>query len=155
MLLDPSSLQIQEPLQVVTAAVTPVVMISATAILIGAVNSKHQGLSDRLRSLTAEVRHDATPEARRTNVRSQIVLFERRLRYVSIAHISLFCATACFISMVMVISFTVKLVTLVVATLPSFMAGVILLLVAVVVEIAELRLARETIALEIASTHVE
>jgi len=40
-----------DPLQVLAAAVTPVVMVSATAILISGVNSRYISISDRMRSL--------------------------------------------------------------------------------------------------------
>jgi hypothetical protein len=140
---------IEDPLRVVTAAVTPVVMISASAILISGINSKHQSLSDRVRGLAAEHRLVASTSVRKENIRNQIGFFRRRLRYVYIAHVSLYCATACFVAMVMVISFTVKAASLVSATLPFFMAGVLLLLIAVSFEIRELRLSSETMRLEL------
>jgi len=141
--------QIEDPLRVVTAAVTPVVMISASAILISGINSKHQSLSDRVRGLAAEYRLSATLTARKQVIRSQIHLFRLRLRFVSIAQVSLYCATACFIAMVMIISFTIQVSTLVSATLPFFMAGVVLLLIAVGFEIRELRMSSETMNREL------
>lgn len=141
--------QVEDPLRVVTAAVTPVVMISASAILISGINSKHQALSDRVRGLAAEFRETDTSMVRKENILDQIRLFRRRLRYVAIAHISLYCATACFVAMVMVISFTIRVSTLVAATLPFFMAGVVLLLIAVGFEIRELRMSNETMRLEL------
>ena len=141
--------QVEDPLRVVTAAVTPVVMISASAILISGINSKHQALSDRVRGLAAEFRETDTSMVRKENILDQIRFFRRRLRYVAIAHISLYCATACFVAMVMVISFTIRVSTLVAATLPFFMAGVVLLLIAVGFEIRELRMSNETMRLEL------
>jgi hypothetical protein len=47
-------------LSLISAAVTPVVMISACAVLIMGIASKHAGLSDRVRTLASEYR--ATPE---------------------------------------------------------------------------------------------
>ncbi len=145
-----SPFHIEDPLRVVTAAVTPVVMISATAILIGGINSKHQSLSDRVRNLAAEYRGVNTVNRRKHVIQLQIRFFRRRLRYVYIAHIALYCATACFIAMVMIISVTVKIATLVSATLPFFMAGVVLLLIAVGFEIRELRMSTETMNMELA-----
>lgn len=142
----------EDPVKVVTTAVAPVVMISATAILIGGISSKHQSLSDRLRQLTAEYRNPQTSSDRRLNLQAQMQLFQRRIRYVSRAHISLFCATACFISMVLVLAFTQRLSTLISWTLPSFLLGVVLLLLAVVYEILELLLAGRTLRLEVIST---
>ena len=141
--------QVEDPLRVITAAVTPVVMISASAILISGINSKHQSLSDRVRGLAAEFRNVNTATDRKQNIRQQIRFFRRRLRYVAIAHIALYCAAACFVAMVMVISFTIKISTLVAWTLPFFMAGVTLLLIAVTFEIRELRMSSETMRLEL------
>lgn len=145
---------VEDPLRVVTAAVTPVVMISASAILISGINSKHQSLSDRVRGLAAEFRGVDTSTARKDNISSQIRFFRRRLRFVAIAHMSLYCATACFIFMVMVISFTVKITTLVAWTLPFFLIGVALLLIAVGFEIRELRMSRETMRIELTDIEV-
>ena len=140
---------IEDPLRVVTAAVTPVVMISATAILISGINSKHQSLSDRVRALSAEHRSGQASDERKRNIRAQIRFFRRRLRFIAIAHIALYGATACFIAMVIVISVTVKIAPLVSATLPFFMAGVVLLFTAVGYEIRELRMSNETMNLEL------
>lgn len=78
----------QGPLDIVAAAVTPAVMVSATAILISGVNSKHQALADRLRLLTAEFRNPLTADARRQNVLAQMKLFRRRLKYVTLSHVA-------------------------------------------------------------------
>ena len=145
-------MQGDDPVKIVTTAVAPVVMISATAILISGISSKHQSLSDRLRALAAEYRNPQTGDDRRVNLRAQIQLFQKRIRYVSRAHISLFCATACFVSMVLVLAFTQRISTLIFWTLPSFLAGVILLLCAVLYEILELLLAGRTLRLEITGT---
>lgn len=141
---------VDDPLRVITTAVTPAVMVSASAILIGGINSKHQSLSDRVRGLAAEFRGVDTPAPRKQVIREQIRYFRRRIRLVAAAHISLYCATACFVAMVIVISFTVKVSTLIVATLPFFLAGVALVFVAVVLEIRELRMSGETMRLELA-----
>ena len=67
----------------IAAAVTPVVMISANAILIGAISSKHQAMSDRLRTLAAEWRSPGTSGARRESIRSQIHLFTLRIDWIA------------------------------------------------------------------------
>jgi hypothetical protein len=141
-----------DPVKVVTTAVAPVVMISATAILISGISSKHQSLSDRLRQLTAEYRNPQTSEDRRLNLQAQIPLFQQRIHFVARAHICLFCATACFVSMVLVLAFTQRISVLLSWTLPSFLIGVVLLLLAVVFEILELLLAGKTLHLETENT---
>ncbi len=138
----------QGPLAVVAAAVTPVVMISATAILIGGVSAKHQSLSDRLRALTAEYRLPETSDHRKAGIRTQLRLFRRRVRYVTLAHLGLYLAVACFIGMVMVISLSPMTGSGTRLTLPMFISGVLLLLGAVVSEVLELLLASRTLELE-------
>src|SRR5579863_9909466 len=90
----------------IAAAVTPVVMISANAILIGTISAKHQAMSDRLRSLTAEWRSSGTSVARRDSILAQVKLFTDLIAWISRAHYLLYVATVCFIAMVMVIALT-------------------------------------------------
>jgi len=127
----------------IAAAVTPVVMISANAILIGAISSKHQAMSDRLRVLTAEWRTGNLTPARREAIRTQVRLFHTRIDWVSRAHFLLYVATACFIAMVMAIALRID-----VLSLPLLLAGVFLMLTAIVLELLDLRKADATIEVE-------
>ena len=127
-------------------------MVSATAILISGVNAKHQALADRLRLLMAEFRHPQTPEARKQNVLAQVKLFRRRLKYATVSHLGLYVAVACFISMVMIVSVSTATAYALKLTLPLFIAGVTLLLGAVLSEVLELLLANKTLDLEMGST---
>jgi hypothetical protein len=136
----------------IAAAVTPVVMISANAILIGTISSKHQAMSDRLRLLTAEWRSPDTSAARRDAIRAQARLFTLRIAWISRAHILLYAATACFIAMVLVIALAPVIPrwqTLELFSLPLLLGGVFLMLTAIFLELLELRKARATIELEI------
>ena len=133
----------------ISAAVTPVVMISANAILISAISSKHQSMSDRLRSLTAEWRNSATSAARRDSVASQIRLFDERLRWVTWSHIILYTATAGFIAMVIVIAASPGLEALSGASLGLLIVGVALMFVGILLELLDLAKARATVALEV------
>src|SRR5580658_1169423 len=96
----------QEPgtMSAIAAAVTPVVMISANAILISAISSKHQAMSDRLRTLAAEWRGPGVSGPRRDSIRAQVRLFTQRIAWISRAHFLLYVATACFLAMVVVIA---------------------------------------------------
>ncbi len=142
----------QGPLGVVAAAVTPVFMVSATAILIGGVSAKHQALADRLRLLMTEYRYPQTSEARKQNVLAQVKLFRRRLRYATLSHLGLYIATACFISVAMIISLSAATASALKLTLPFFISGVFLLLGAVLTEVLELLLANKTLDLETGNT---
>jgi hypothetical protein len=143
MLVDFAQSQAQTTMAAIAAAVTPVVMISANAILIGSISSKHQAMSDRLRILTAEWRNPGTSTARRDSIRAQVQLFTLRIAWISRAHFILYVATACFLAMVLAIALSLPLVSL-----PLLLAGVILMLTAILFELLELRKARPTMDLE-------
>ena len=127
----------------IAAAVTPVVMISANAILIGSISSKHQAMADRLRILTAEWRSTGTSAARRDSIRAQVEMFTWRIALISQAHFLLYVATACFLAMVLGIALSIQMLSL-----PLLLAGVILMLMAIVLELLDLRKARATIDLD-------
>ncbi len=127
----------------IAAAVTPVVMISANAILISAISSKHQAMSDRLRILTAEWRSQDTSAVRRDSIRTQVELFSARIAWISRSHFLLYVATACFLAMVLAIALSFEPITL-----PLLLAGVVLMLAAIFLELLDLRKARATIELE-------
>jgi hypothetical protein len=133
----------------ISAAVTPVVMISANAILISAISAKHQSMSDRMRALTAEWRNAATPAARRETIADQLSLFDQRLNWITWSHIILYAATACFIAMVIVIAVSPSIEALSGASLWLLIAGVALMFVGILLELLDLARARATVQLEI------
>jgi hypothetical protein len=123
-------------------------MISASAILISAISSKHQSMSDRLRSLTAEWRDAATPVARRNAIADQVKLFDQRLRWVTWSHIVLYAATGSFIAMVIVIATSPALEVESGASLWLLIAGVTLMFLGILLELLDLAKARKTVGLE-------
>jgi hypothetical protein len=142
-------MSVQDTQAAISAAVTPVVMISANAILISAITSKHQSMSDRLRALTAEWRNAATPVTRREAISLQLRLFDERLRWVTWSHIILYMATACFIAMVIAIAVSPRLEALSGASLGLLIAGVALMFLGILLELLDLAKARATVELEI------
>jgi len=142
-------MSLQDTQDAISAAVTPVVMISANAILISAISSKHQSMSDRLRALTAEWRNAATAATRRESIAGQVRLFDQRIRWVTWAHIILYMATACFIAMVIVIALSPALETMSGASLRLLIAGVALMFFGILLELLDLAKARATVGLEV------
>jgi hypothetical protein len=132
----------------IAAAVSPVVMISANAILIGGISAKHEAMAGRLRTLTAEWRSPATEPARRTMIRAQVLLFEERFLWITRAHIALYVATACFISVVITIAVTSVLEREPRTALPLLLTGMGLTLAAIFLELLDLRKAHATILIE-------
>ena len=139
----------QDTQAAISAAVTPVVMISATAILISAITTKHQSMSDRLRALTAEWREADTPAARREAIVREVRLFDTRLLWVTWSHILLYMAAACFIAMVIVIAMSPSLEELSGTSLRLLIAGVGLMFVGILLELLDLARARATVKLEV------
>jgi hypothetical protein len=141
--------RVDDPLQVVAAAVTPVVMVSATAILISGVNARYMAVSDRIRGLTHEFRDGHTSDQRRGVIQQQLKIFLRRLRLVAWAIRSLFAAAGCFVTMVLLISATLWRQMLAYATLPLFLVGLLLIIAAITCQLLELQASNNTINLEV------
>lgn len=133
-------------IETVSAAVTPVVLVSASAVLILGVGNKHQNMADRVRSLNTERRSPATPGERRASIDRQISLLVRRIRFSRTAHLILYVSILFFIGMALLLLFAP---TAFGAGVTLLIAGVALMLAAVVCEILELRLAEQTLAIEV------
>jgi hypothetical protein len=136
-------------LQILAAAVTPVVMVSATAILISGVNSRYMAISDRMRSITHEYRDKDTSPERRSVLRRQLSIFTRRVELVSWAVRTLYLAAACFVSVALLISATSWRHMLVEVTLPLFFMGIVLIMIAICCQLLELHASNRTILLEV------
>ena len=140
---------IDDPLQIVASAVTPVVLVSATAILIGGVNSRHIAIADRIRSLTAEYRNTGTSPERRTGIKRQMPIFKLRIQLATWSIRGLYFASACFVTMALIISATLWRKMLAIATVPLFVLGILSVLFSIVCELWELQEANRTLLREI------
>jgi len=141
---------VDDPLRIVTTAVTPVVMVSATAILISGVNARYISISERMRTLSAEFRREPISPARRINIRQQMAVFIRRMAYVEWAARILYIAVAAFLIMALLISLSVRHTIFEMVTLPLFLLGLTLVIAAIVLQSLELRHSVQTIRLETA-----
>ncbi len=140
------------PLSIIAAAVSPVVMISANAILTSGINARHSNVADRLRSMLEEYRRADTTIDRRHSIERQLPLFQKRIAHVETANQLLFSATACFVFTVMTISVGFYSTAAQKISLPFFLSGVLLMLGGVLAEVLELRGARATLRIEVADT---
>ena len=140
--------QLGDPMRFIAAAVTPVVMVSATAILVSGVNSRYISISDRVRSLAREFRDAGTPADRRHTIRLQMPIFHRRIHLVSTAMRVLYAATGCFVVVALLIGMSVSRPTAQNATLATFLAGLGAVIAAIVLQYLELRESNKTIDLE-------
>ncbi|MBV9266119.1 MAG: DUF2721 domain-containing protein [Acidobacteriaceae bacterium] len=138
-----------DAVQVLTAAVTPVVLVSATAILISGINSRYISISDRLRALAHEYRDPACARERRVTIVRELVAFQHRMHLMSWAVRALYAAVAAFIVDAVIISATLWREMLAAATLPLFLTGILLILFALTCQLFELRSSDRTIAIEL------
>jgi uncharacterized protein DUF2721 len=137
-------------LALVGAAVTPVVMISACAILISGVGSRHSELSDRIRALAAEYRGTAIETPRRAVLFNELRDFMCRSRLTWLAHCFLYLAAADFAAAVLATLHALRRSEWGRPTLTLFMIGCVLLLVALLLMLWELLLAQRTLDREAA-----
>jgi hypothetical protein len=135
-------------LRVLASAVTPVVLVSAGAILVSAVNSRYIAISDRMRTLAQEFRDKTSEPHRREVIAREMVTFKLRVRLVSWAELMLYGAVGCFTTVALFISATFWRTELVEASLPIFTAGIVLIMVAIVLQLLELEQANRTLLLD-------
>jgi DNA-binding transcriptional regulator YbjK len=135
-------------LQVLASAVTPVVLVSAAAILISGVNARYIAIADRMRSLAKEYREKACDPHRREVIESQMATFQLRVRLVSWAERTLYFAVVCFTSVALLISAALSRSVLEAASLPTFTVGLLLMMIAIVLQLAELQFSNRTLRLE-------
>ena len=87
-----------QTMQVLTSAVAPIVMVSASGLLFNGVQTKSLHLSDRIRTLMSDCRSPGTTPERRQEAVEQLVLFMRRLRLSQGALQLLYIAILCFVA---------------------------------------------------------
>ena len=134
-----------------TAAIAPVVMVSAAGLIFNGVQAKNLHLSDRIRALAMEGRRPELTPARQIQVRTQVTLFRARIRLSQWSLDCLYVAMLCFIVTSLLLASTLwigapvlpKLVTAI------FLLGVVVLIAALILELVELTIALRTIDIEI------
>lgn len=137
--------------QSLTAVVAPIVLVSAAGLLFNGMQTKNLHISDRIRALNAELRGSVITDDRRRQVMAQMPFFDRRIRLSQRALELLYIAILCFVvtSLVLAVALWIApmILTLIVTTL--FAGGVILLIVALMLEFTEMRLGLRTIEIEV------
>lgn len=151
----PLSVIVMEPYttQVLTSAVAPIVMVSASGLLFNGLQTKSLHLSDRIRALMSESRSEQTTAARRQEVTEQIVLFLKRMRLNQWALQLLYVAILCFVATSLLLASTSWTGTpgLLLLTTGVFIGGVCLLIVALLCEFLEMVVSFKTIQIEVRS----
>lgn len=142
-------------LSVISAAVTPVVMISACGTLSLSVNSRQQSLSALVRSTSTEIRLASTSRQRRAQLHEQIGVFTRRFTLTWVASCALYGAITCFLLTTLLIVWTQRRLSQgPLAPLAFFVLGLALMLGAAVCIVLEVALSRRTLQIEIRDLHL-
>ena len=136
------------PLRVLAAAVTPVVLVSAVAILIGTANSRYVAISDRMRMLALEYRDKTCNPKRLAVIGREMVIFRRRVKLVSWAERVLYFAEICFTLVALIIGATFWRGFFAAASLPLLATGIVLVMIAIVLQLIELQHSNQTLFLD-------
>jgi Protein of unknown function (DUF2721) len=144
-----------QSLQVISSAIAPVVMVSASGLLFMGVQAKNLHLSDRMRALMMEYRTlgtDPAHQERREQIVAQLVLFTKRLWLSRRALEFLYFAVFCFVMTSLFLASESFMAQLVPPTITAtiFVLGVSFLLLALLFEFLELRTGLKTIGVETA-----
>ena len=134
----------------ISAAVTPVVMISACGSLTLGVNNRQQNLTTQIREAAKESRaHDVSIE-RQKQLREQIVIWHRRFYYSYCASCALYGAIVCFLFTTLGILWAQRRLSISPTwVLSLFEAGLALMLLASLCVVTEVALSRRTLGIEI------
>jgi len=136
-------------LQLISSAVTPVVMISACASLILGINNKNSSLADRVRLAVAECRTTELSDSRRQQLVLQIAIFYRRYVLSWAALVMLFSAIIIFVLTVVMIVLTQRnRIHLEGIVLGMFLIGTVFMLAAAAVEVWEIAFANRSLQIE-------
>ncbi len=136
-------------LQTISAAVTPVVMLSACGTLTISVNSRQQHLSEKIRAAAAESRTNSVSPQRRTQLHEQIAVFRQRFLFSWLASITLYGAIGCFLATTLGILWTQRgLTSGEPILLDFFVVGLLLMLTAAFCVVMEVSHSWRTLNLE-------
>ncbi len=143
--MDPQSLQ------GLTAAVAPVVMVSAAGLLFNGIATKNLHLSDRIRALAAVARHAGTTAQRRRQIASELPLFGRRVRLSQWSLGMIYVAIVCFVltSLLLASGLWIGPPVLPIVITVIFVVGVALLVVPLGLEFVEMGISPRTIKIEL------
>ncbi|HSB68843.1 MAG TPA: DUF2721 domain-containing protein [Candidatus Methylomirabilis sp.] len=143
-----------QTLQVITSAVAPIVMVSAAGLLSMGVQAKNLHLADRVRALMAEYRtltQESAHHTRRDQIVEQLALFRRRIALSQRALEFVYLAMVIFVMTSLLLAATPWIGGNAPPALTGgvFFVGVLLVLIALVLEFWEMHLGLRTVDIEI------
>jgi hypothetical protein len=139
----------------ISAAVAPVVLISAVAIFFSALTSKHSHLADQIRQLTAEFRKTDAGKSRRLSIGLQLGIFERRMNALWISTALLSLSLLCFVSTILLVMASQRQSHMGVFGICFMVLGLIFLFTGVIAEMVEIGLAHASMKCEVSDVEAE
>jgi hypothetical protein len=137
-------------LQLINAAVTPVVLISACAALILGINNKHTAIADRLRTFATDLRGSTDSADRKAQIREQVDIFFKRYRLTWVSLATLYGSVISFVLMILFIILSQKhILRWESGVMAMFLIGIGLTLCSVICEVFELRLSIRSLEVEL------
>ena len=140
--------------QGLTSAVAPIVLVSAAGLLYNGIQTKNLHLSDRIRALTAELRNPTITFDRRQQVKDQLPYFDKRIRFSQHALELVYVSILCFVgtSLLLALPLWMGSPALPIVVTTVFVAGVVLLILALGLEFVEMWIGLKTIEIETRDT---
>jgi hypothetical protein len=135
-------------MEMISAAVTPVVLVSCVAVFFSALAAKHSHLSDQVRALTSEFRKTSPDDVRKFNIGRQLVVFERRMTALWASTYMLGFALLFFCSTILFILGSQRKASMGGLGLGSLILGLLCLLLGILLELIEITYARQSLHLE-------
>jgi hypothetical protein len=145
----PTPGHITDMMAVISAAVTPVVLISALAIFFSALTAKHSHLADQIRQVAAELRKPDLPDPRINSLSSELAIFRQRMDALWLATGMLSISLLLFVSTVLVVIWSKLHPEAVTLGLVLLILGLLLMVASVLAECYEIALGRESMMFEL------
>jgi hypothetical protein len=135
-------------MSLISAAVAPVVLISAIAILFSALTAKHSHLADQVRQIASEFR-DCPNDSRRLNLGRQLRIFERRMSALWLSTEMLSVSLLFFAATILFVIATQRTERMGVFGEGSLVLGLVSVVVGILAELYEISLARDSFNAEV------
>lgn len=134
---------------IITESLAPAVAVTGIGLIMNGLNARFSSASSRVRELNRELR-TATDPARVENIKRQIPLFMRRVNIIRNATFVLFGSLGLMVFTAVSLAMTrLSFVNWEMVPAWSFLSGLILMLLAVIIEAYETRLNLYTLALDV------
>jgi uncharacterized membrane protein len=140
---------IKDMMTIISAAVTPVVLISALAIFFSALTAKHSHLADQFRQIAAELRRGESSETRQNALTSELIIFKHRMDALWLATGMLSISLLLFVCTVLVVIYSKWNPGAGALGVVFLILGLVLMVLSVIAECYEIALGRKSMTLEL------